>query len=94
MARPYRPSNGAEGMDFIDRWCGRCLHDEAYRNGTGNSCPIVANSLVFGVDDPKYPKEWVQDEPWGNARCTAFVDIGADIELVAARSDERQRSLL
>ncbi len=93
--RPYRPSNGTEGVDFIERWCGRCLRDEAYRNGTGDSCPIVADSLAIGdINDLRYPKEWVEDEPFGNARCTAFLDVGDDPELAAARVDPRQMVLL
>ena len=73
--RPYRPSNGAEGADFIGAWCGRCKRDAAYRAGTGDSCPIVASTMVYSVNDPNYPAEWVQndDDVFGSsARCTAF----------------------
>ena len=72
--RPYRPSNGCEGADFIEFFCGRCERDREYREtGDGEKgCPIVAASFLYEVDDPRYPKEWVQDVPFGNARCTAF----------------------
>lgn len=71
--RPYRPSNGCEGMDFIEHFCGRCKHDIQFRKtGEGEGCKIVSDSFLYERDDPRYPKEWVQDVPWGNARCTAF----------------------
>jgi hypothetical protein len=76
-SKPYRPSNGTEGMEFIEHWCGRCKRDQAYQESDGeeDGCPIVAASLAFDVDAPDYPREWVQDDPWGNPRCTAFAPI-------------------
>ena len=94
MTRPYRPSNGSEGAYFIERWCDRCVHDEPHRNNTGDSCAIVANSMAFRVRDPEYPKEWVQEDNGSNARCTAFLAVGDDPELAAARADKRQMVLL
>jgi hypothetical protein len=70
MTAPYRPSNGTEGIDFQARWCDRCKRDAAYRAGTGNSCPIVAATLAYNIDEPSYPKEWIRDET--GPRCTAF----------------------
>lgn len=82
--RPFRPSNGTHGAIFMEHFCDRCKRDEAYRNGTGDSCPIVANSFVYAADDPKYPKEWVEDEGADpgmigapGARCTAFEPMEA-----------------
>ncbi len=72
--RKYRPSCGSEGADFIDHWCGRCKHDVAFRNDEGDSCPIIANSFVFKMDDPKYPPEW-QYAADGCPVCTAFEEI-------------------
>ena len=69
---PYRPSCGAEGLDFMDAWCARCVHDQAYRRDEGDSCMIVANALAFDVDDPLYPVEWVEND--AGPRCTAFVE--------------------
>jgi hypothetical protein len=64
MTRPYRPSNGTEGQDFIDAFCSHCKRDAS------RDCPIVAATFLYAADDPRYPKEWVQDEV--GARCTAF----------------------
>lgn len=94
MTRPYRPANGTEGDCFIEYWCGRCLRDQAYRDGTGDSCPIVAATLALNIDDPDYPKEWIQNEAFPySPRCTAFVAVGDDPEIAAARADSRQLSL-
>lgn len=73
--RKYRPSCGSEGADFIMRWCYQCKRDEAFRNDEGDSCPIVANTFVYEVDDPKYPNEWIIDEE--GPRCTAFEEVDA-----------------
>ena len=88
----YRPSNGTEGISFIEHWCGRCVHDKAYREDSGDSCPIVAATLALDLDHPNYPTEWV--ESTDGPRCTAFLAIGDDPELAAARADKRQLSLL
>lgn len=66
---PYRPSCGSEGADFIDRWCGRCTHDDPSDDSDG--CPIMGATFVFDVDDPAYPIEWREDGPLG-PRCTGF----------------------
>jgi len=62
---PYRPSNGTEGMGFFERWCDRCRKEP--------DCPIIADTMIYDVDDSEYPKEWVADDASGNgARCTVF----------------------
>lgn len=66
--RPFRPSNGTEGHGFIGEWCCNCERD---RDG---DCKIVAATFAYDVDDPEYPKEWVEDER--GPRCTAFVQFG------------------
>ena len=76
--RPYRPSNGSEGMDFEARFCDRCKRDAKYRRTQdgADGCTILAAVFMVEIDDPKYPKEWVQNkygDPYGRtARCTAF----------------------
>ena len=70
MTDPYRPSNGVEGIAFMDRWCDRCTHDAAFQAGTGDGCEIVARTMALRVDDPRYPAEWVEDDE--GPRCTAF----------------------
>lgn len=73
--KPYRPANGTEGHEFQARWCDRCKHDEAFRAGAGDSCPIIANSMVFGAGDPEYPAELAYDDR-GDPKCTAFEAVG------------------
>lgn len=79
---PYRPSNGTEGESFIEDWCGTCKRDKAFRDGGMQDgslgCPIVADTLMYDVDDPKYPKEWIMQwrkaddgEGYCRAICTA-----------------------
>jgi hypothetical protein len=70
MSAPYRPANGMEGALFMARFCDQCARDTAFRDGTGDSCPIAAASCAFGVDDPEYPKEWQHD--MSGPFCTAF----------------------
>lgn len=69
---PYRPANGFEGADFMASFCDRCERDEAFRQGTGDSCSIVADTMCLDTDEEGYPVEWRQDGPEG-PRCTAFV---------------------
>jgi len=64
--KPYRPSNGTEGMLFFESWCERCKNesDEA-------PCPIIAKTMIYETTDPEYPQEWIVGEDgWG--KCTAF----------------------
>lgn len=70
-ARPYRPSNGEEGEVFMEAWCARCRRDAAHRRDESKAgCTIIARSMAYDVGDPKYPKDWVQDEK--GPRCTRF----------------------
>lgn len=70
---PYRPSNGIEGADFMEAWCGRCKRDSAARAGRPeDGCAIIAATMMLDKDDPGYPKEWVADDGFRNPRCTAF----------------------
>ena len=72
MSRPYRPSCGTEGADFQAHFCELCTKDAKYRETLDgeDGCPILASTLFLPLSDPRYPKEWVQDEQ--GARCTAF----------------------
>lgn len=66
-----RPSNGTEGMIFMEHFCERCKRDAAFRDGTGDSCQIAANTMAFDVSDSEYPAEWQYGED-GQPKCTAF----------------------
>ena len=74
MSKPYRPSNGTEGDIFYHWWCSACARDHAFRDNpdSGDGCPIVAATFVFNIDEPEYPKEWIQNDDGSNPRCTAF----------------------
>ena len=77
QTKPYRPSNGTEGMMFDDRFCDRCKRDAKYRRtGDGaDGCRILLYVGAYQVHEPQYPKEWVVNlhDPVGlTARCTAF----------------------
>lgn len=79
MTKPYRPSSGTEGASFFEAWCCRCARDKAMREGCdidecddNEKCQIIADTMCYGIDDPKYPKEWIEDE--SGQRCTAFIE--------------------
>jgi hypothetical protein len=75
----YRPSNGTEGDLFYGRWCAGCERERAFREDErADGCAIFSETLITGVDDPEYPRQWRQDGPRG-PRCTAFVAEGGDV---------------
>lgn len=76
--RLYRPPNGTEGMMFTGRWCDNCRRD------INMNCPIVADTMVFDIDDPEYPTEWryCLDVPV----CIKFIDRHAS----KAKKDPKQ----
>lgn len=91
--RPYRPSNGTEGIVFDNAWCANCQHDAAWREDDhAEPCDILSRTFVYSIDDADYPTEWVEDDvPYPaptNPRCTAFTAIGGEGSSYVA--DERQ----
>jgi hypothetical protein len=66
--QPYRPSNGTEGMMFMERWCSKCSQDTEE-----SPCEILTSAMVFGITDKGYPREWAYDKE-GRPFCTAFTD--------------------
>lgn len=77
QTRPYRPSNGTEGMIFEDRFCDRCKREAKYRRTQdgADGCRIATMAHTFDIGAPEYPKEWVVslgDTTDMTARCTAF----------------------
>lgn len=74
MTRPYRPSNGTEGMSFMDSFCfNGCKHETKEK-----PCQIMGRSLGYSIGDPEYPKEWIQEDDGSRPRCTAYQEIGSD----------------
>ena len=72
MSEPYRPANGAEAMDFMGDFCDLCERDRRYRETHDPTacCPILRNTLRYQATDPRYPREWIEDD--SGASCTAF----------------------
>ena len=74
----YQPSNGTEGMWFIEKFCMNCINCDPDPNGP-KQCEILCRSMTFNIKDPNYPTEWTyndMDEPI----CTSWVkwDWGND----------------
>lgn len=59
----------------MSRFCHECtranLEDESLP-----PCEILGRALGYNMNDPLYPKEWVQDE--NGPRCTAFTTLPAE----------------
>jgi hypothetical protein len=51
----FRPSNGTEGLMFMERNCFLCIKDDEEK---GIFCPLIAASMAFDKEDPRYPEEW------------------------------------
>jgi hypothetical protein len=83
VSKRYRPSNGDEGMWFMDRFCDRCRRDDAFQRGKGDSCPIAAATMIYEEDDPQYPKEWIEDDD--GPRCTAYEPLDEAERITDAR---------
>lgn len=67
----WRPYSSDEAAWFQSTHCDLCVRDAAYRDGTGDSCPIAAQG--FGVSlglEP--PPEWVDVN--GDPTCTAMIE--------------------
>jgi hypothetical protein len=78
----FQPSSGTIGHAFIAGWCGNCARDKALREGVepeecddNQRCDIVDRTMLYKVDDPEYPSEWIYDQD-GHPCCTAFVPAG------------------
>jgi len=80
---PYRPSNGWEGANFEARFCDQCERQKAFNDAWENyvlgggdnlgdveGCNILTTVHGTQVDDPAYPKEWIEGAT--GPRCTAF----------------------
>ena len=78
MTRPYRPSNGTEGTEFICTWCEKCKRDAAARDGRPeDGCQILSDSFFKEVHEWVYdPDTYFKDWKTGAPRCTAFEPVG------------------
>lgn len=71
--KKYQPSNGTEGMFFIEKHCYNCIHGkyEHTQRCEDNPCEILTNTMLHNVNDKEYPKEWIYNE-YGEPTCTAW----------------------
>lgn len=67
---PFSPSNGTEGMIFYDAFCDKCLHSHPDPDKKPQ-CEILCYSLIFEIEDPEYPKEWIYNDA-GWPVCTSW----------------------
>ena len=67
----YRPSNGLEGEIFKSHYCRKCTRDKNY------NCAILSDTLIFNVEDERYPKQWTINEK-GQPECTEFEELTND----------------
>ncbi len=57
--KPYRPSNGTEGMMFMEAFCERCTKDRFDETGKPeDGCDILMRTLCHEIKDAEYPPEW------------------------------------
>lgn len=73
MNEKYCPSNGSEGMWFIEKYCMNCIHEKFMHTQEDDDlkCEILTNTMVYDWKDPNYPSEWTYDEN-DKPCCTAF----------------------
>jgi len=74
--KPYMPSNGTEGMNFIGSWCEECIHQHPDPNKKPQCVDVLLKSIIG-----EQPKEWIYDDE-GYPKCTKFKkwDWGNDID--------------
>lgn len=78
--KQYQPSNGSEGIWFMDVWCSNCARDNEmngsipqYTGGPDDHCKHLGDSFI-GDGSP----EWVFDDK-GHPICKQFVQFGEPI---------------
>lgn len=89
--KPYRPSNGTDGMAFTETYCDRCEKDALFRETEGElgGCQLLSNSMLYELGEEGYPAEWVYNES-RCPTCTAFELEGTP----EARAERRERAEL
>jgi len=69
--KPYQPSNGDEGIWFMDEFCMQCTKCNPNPD-LEPQCMILCHSMAYNINDEEYPKEWVQEDGM-YGRCTAHI---------------------
>lgn len=69
----YRPSNGTEGVGFMENFCYHCIHEKwsHTQNDADLKCDILSRTMYLNTDDHRYPEEWQYDEN-NHPICTAY----------------------
>lgn len=89
----YCPSSGSEGMGFYEAFCNHCQRDAGYRRTLiGPGCTILANTMLYDIEDSRYPSEWIYSDE-DSPVCTAFEQEKTPDEKRAERAAFKRRSL-
>lgn len=75
MSQPgqkYQPSNGTEGMYFMEKFCDHCVHQHPDPNNP-KQCRIIGMTMCYNPGDKEYPEEWTYDNN-GEPTCTKYID--------------------
>ncbi len=88
MTKFYRPSNGTEGMIFTSHNCDICIFDDSISQyGEEKACTLLLNSMMYDINDPEYPQEWIYNEE-NYGICTKFILDGSK----KAKNDQIKRN--
>ncbi|GAB4219555.1 MAG: hypothetical protein Kow00102_03180 [Spirochaetota bacterium] len=70
----YKPQTAKEAALFMDKFCNRCIHDRAYREGKSiTGCKVLARSMLCDVNSRNYPSQLCIIK--GVPTCTQFKDF-------------------
>lgn len=69
----FCPSNGTEGMIFVDAFCCNCIHEKFChtQDHADMKCDIFSRTMLHRPGEPGYPEEWQFDKD-GWPICTAW----------------------
>lgn len=77
--QPFQPSNGTEGMVFMDAFCDRCIHEHPDPEQQQPKCNIIMLTMCYSPGEKEYPEEWVyNDEGWPVCAKWKFWNWGKD----------------
>jgi len=67
----YKPVSAQEAATFMEKFCNRCVHDRAYREGKSiTGCKVLARSMLCDVASANYPTQLCVKD--GKPVCTQF----------------------
>lgn len=73
MIKPWIPSNGTEGMQFVDDHCAHCIHEQFMhtQNDDHKKCEILTRSMVEVTPIDEWWCDY-QNKKWG---CDKYVNF-------------------